>query len=195
MRYTYGKFRLDAPQGQAACCLPTPAEAAARFDLGPFVAGIQNTRLTTQGAAINYTRIMSPGLVNELRVGFARTVPFTFQSDFGHNAATSLGIQGINMTEFTTGLPNMNIQDLTGLSGGPAFLPVNPKQTHYQVEDALVQLMGRHQLKYGYRWVVRFPSPFTNTDTRSTLTFNRNFTNNPVTNTEGSGWRRCCSAI
>jgi hypothetical protein len=187
VRYTYGKFKLDAPQGQAACCLPTPADAAARFDLGPFVAGIQNTRLTTQGAAVNYTRIMSQGLVNELRVGFARTVPFTFQSDFGHNAATSLGIQGINLNENTTGLPNMTIQDMTGLSGGPAFLPVNPKQTHYQVEDALVQLMGRHQLKYGYRWVVRFPSPFTNTNTRSTLTFNRNFTNNPVTNSDGSG--------
>jgi hypothetical protein len=38
-RFNYGKFRLDAPQGQASCCLPTPAEAAARYDLGPFVAG------------------------------------------------------------------------------------------------------------------------------------------------------------
>ncbi len=43
VRFNYGRFRLDAPQGQANCCLPTPAEAAARFDLGPFVAGIQNT--------------------------------------------------------------------------------------------------------------------------------------------------------
>jgi hypothetical protein len=47
------------------------------------------------------------------------------------------------------------------------------------VEDALVQIMGRHQLKYGYRWVVRMPSPLTHTDTRSTLTFARNFVNNP----------------
>jgi TonB dependent receptor len=64
---------------------------------------------------------------------------------------------------------------------------VNPKQTHYQVEDALVQILGRHQMKYGYRWVLRFPSPFTNTDTRSSLAFNRNFTNNPATNAQGSG--------
>ena len=34
-RFNWGKFKLDAPQGQAACCLPTPAEAAGRFDLGP----------------------------------------------------------------------------------------------------------------------------------------------------------------
>ena len=143
-RFNWGKFKLDAPQGQAACCLPTPADAAARFDLGPFVAGIQNTRLTTHGAAFNYSRMISSTLVNELRVGYARTVPFTFQSDFGINAADSLGIRGINVTEFTTGLPNINIPDLTGISGGPAFLPVNPKQFHWQVEDALVWLRGRH---------------------------------------------------
>lgn len=186
-RYNWGSFKLDAPQGQAACCLETPAEAAARFDLGPWVAGIQNTRLKTQGAGINYTRVITNTLVNELRGGFARTVPFTFQSDFGHQAATSLGIQGINITEFTTGLPNMNIQDFTGLSGGPAFLPVNPKQTHWQIENSLNWVKGRHSMKFGYRLVDRYASPFTNTDTRSTLTFNRNFTNNPINNAGGTG--------
>ncbi len=187
VRYNWGRFVLDAPQGQAACCLETPAEAAARFDLGPYVAGIQNTRLSTQGAGVNYTRVFSNTVVNELRGGFARTVPFTFQSDFGRMAAESLGIRGINITEFTTGLPNVNVQDFTGLSGGPAFLPVNPKQTHWQIENSLNWVAGRHSMKFGYRLVDRFVSPFTNTDTRSTLTFNRNFTNNPVTNAGGTG--------
>jgi hypothetical protein len=186
-RFNWGRFKLDAPQGQAACCLPTPADAAARFDLGPYVAGIQNTRLTTHGAAFNYSRAISAAFVNEFRVGYAKTVPFTFQSDFGIRAAESLGIRGINVTEFTTGLPNINIADLTGISGGPAFLPVNPKQFHWQIEDALVWLKGRHQLKFGYRLVDRYPSPFTNTDTRGTINFNRNYTNNPVTNAGGSG--------
>ena len=186
-RFNWGKFKLDAPQGQAACCLPTPPEAASRFDLGPYVAGIQNTRLTTHGAAFNYARVISPTLVNELRTGYAKTVPFTFQSDFGTHAADSLGIRGINVTEFTTGLPNINVPDMTGISGGPAFLPVNPKQFHWQIEDSLVWLKGRHQLKTGYRLVDRYPSPFTNTDTRGTINFGRNYTNNPVTNAGGSG--------
>ncbi len=187
VRFNWGRFKLDAPQGQAACCLPTPADAASRFDLGPFVAGIQNTRLTTHGAAFNYSRVLSPRFVNELRLGYARTQPFTFQSDFGTHAADSLGIRGINVTEFTTGLPNINIPDLTGISGGPAFLPVNPKQFHWQAEDALVWLKGHHQLKVGYRLVDRYPSPFTNTDTRGTINFGRNYTNNPITNGGGSG--------
>ena len=141
-RYSYDKFQLDAPQGQAACCLATPSEAAAKFDLGPYVAGIQNTRLTAMGGAFNWTHIFGPSVVNELRLGFAKTNPETRQSDFGHQSAESLGIQGINVTEYTTGLPNLNIQDLTGISGGPAFLPVNPKQTHYQVEDTLSWVGG-----------------------------------------------------
>ncbi len=186
-RYNWGKFQLDAPQGQAACCLPTPTDAASRFDLGPFVAGIQNTRLTTHGAAFNYSRVISPSLVNEFRMGYAKTIPFTFQSDFGINAAESLGIRGINVNESTTGLPNLAVPDMTGISGGPAFLPVNPKQFHWQIEDSLVWLKGRHQLKFGYRLVDRYPSPFTHTDTRSTINFGRNFTNNPVTNSGGSG--------
>jgi hypothetical protein len=167
--------------------LPTPADAASRFDLGPFVAGIQNTRLTTHGAAFNYSKVLSARIVNELRLGYARTVPATFQSDFGTRAAESLGIQGINVTEFTTGLPNINVPDMTGISGGPAFLPVNPKQFHWQMENALVWLKGRHSLKFGYRLVDRYASPFTNTDTRGTINFGRNYTNNPVTNTGGSG--------
>src|SRR5688572_22287596 len=182
-RFNYGRFRLDAPQGQANCCLPTPAEAAARFDLGPFIAGIQNTKLTTHGAAFNYTRVISPTFVNELRVGYASTAPFTTQSDYGFRAAESLGIRGINVSEITTGLPNIDITNFTGISGGPAFLPVNPAQFHYQIEDALVWLRGRHQVKFGYRLVDRRPSPMIHDNTRSLITFGTSFVNNPVTNT------------
>jgi Carboxypeptidase regulatory-like domain/TonB-dependent Receptor Plug Domain len=187
IRFNYGKFKLDAPQGQANCCLPTPPEAAARFDLGPFVAGIQNTRLTTHGAAFNFSKILKSSLVNELRLGYANTEPRTVQSDYGHRAAQSIGINGINVNDITTGLPNINITNFTGLSGGPNFLPVNPKQFHYQIEDSLVWLNGRHQFKFGYRLVDRYPSPFTHTDTRSTITFGTSFVNNPLTNSGGTG--------
>jgi hypothetical protein len=187
LRFSYDKYKLDAPQGQAACCLATPAEAASKFDLGPYVAGIQNTRLWTMGAVLNWTRILGPTVVNELRVGFAKTNPETVQSDYGHNAASSLGIQGINLSPATSGLPNLNIQDVTGISGGPAFLPVNPQQIHYQIEDSLSWVKSRHSLKTGYRLVWRKPSPFINDNTRSAIAINRNLTNNPATNSGGSG--------
>ena len=122
-----------------------------------------------------------------LRLGFAKTNPETRQSDYGHQSSTSLGMQGINVSDYTTGLPNLNIQDITGISGGPAFLPVNPKQLHYQVEDTLSWVKGKHSFKTGYRFLLRKPTPFTHTNTRSSISINRNLTNNPQTNSQGSG--------
>jgi hypothetical protein len=187
VRYSYEKYSLDAPQGQSQCCLPTPASAAQRFDLGPFVAGIQNTNLTTQGLAIDEAHIFSANVVNEFIAGYARTIPFTVQSDFGHNSATSLGIRGINVSQFTTGLPNINVQDFTGLSGGPAFLPANPRQTNIQVSDNVSWTLGRHRTKFGFRLVRQQMSPFTNTNTRSSLSFNDNFTDDPAKTTDKGG--------
>ncbi len=191
VRYGYEYFRLNAPQGQASCCLPTPADAAQRFDLGPYVAGIQNTRLRTSGLAINESHVFKPNLVNEFRTGYARTIPRTTQSDFGHAAAESLGIRGINVTENTSGIPNIDVTNYTGLSGGPGFLPANPRETHFQVEDGMAYTVNRHTMKFGYRYIRRLVSPFTGppggANTRGTLGFNTNFTRDPVTNTGGTG--------
>ena len=151
------------------------------------MAGIQNTRLTTQGGVVNWTHLFGPSVVNEMRLGYAKTNPETLQSDYGHESATSLGMNGINVSDYTTGLPNLNVQDVTGLSGGPAFLPVNPKQTHYQLEDTVSWVAGRHSLKSGYRFILRKPTPFTHTNTRSSIAINRNLTNNPQTNSQGTG--------
>ena len=95
-------YDLDAPQGQANCCLPTPPEAAQRFKLRPFVAGIQFTRLRTHGGAFNWSRVWTPAIVGEFRAGWARTNPSTVHSDFGIPAAESLGIRNINITDNTT---------------------------------------------------------------------------------------------
>src|SRR5258708_35598795 len=117
-RFSYEKFVQTSPNpltgGQGTCCLPTPATAAKQFDLGPYVAGIQLTTLIAQGLALNETHVFSPSLFNEFRAGYARTNPFTTQSDFGHNSSTSLGIQGLNVSQYTTGLPNFTIGSASG---------------------------------------------------------------------------------
>ncbi len=188
-RYSFEQFVQSAPNplvgGQGTCCLPTPPSAASRFDLGPQVAGVQNTTLSAQGAALNETHLFSPTLLNEFRTGYSRTNPFTSQSDFGHQSATSLGIQGINVSQFASGLPNIQIgnscgAEFTCLQGGAAFLPANPRQTNIQFEDTLSWTKGRHQMKFGFRYIRELASPFTNTTTRGQFTFNDNFTNNPL---------------
>ncbi len=191
-RYSFEQFILFDTKGQGGCCIPTPASAASRFDLGPFIAGGQNTNLAASGFAFNETHIFSPTIVNEFIAGYARTDPLTRQSDYGHNAATSLGIQGINISQFTTGIP-INISGVPGfssytsLNGGPSFLPANPRQTSYQLQDDVSFIKGSHSLKVGYRIIQDLVSPFTNTNTRGALTFGLNFTDNPVNASGGNG--------
>lgn len=195
-RWSYERFVQSAPNplvgGQGTCCLPTPPDAAAKFDLGPYVAGIQLTTLIAQGLSLDETHVFSPAFINEFRAGYARTNPFTTQSDFGHNSSTSLGIQGLNVSQYATGLPNVTIgsscgNEFTCLQGGTAFLPAHPVQTDIQVEDTLSWSKGPHSLKFGFRYVRILASPFTNTTTRGGLTFNDNFTNSGTSSTGGSG--------
>ncbi len=195
-RFSYERFIQTSPNplvgGQGTCCLPTPASAASQFDLGPYVAGVQNTSLIAQGLSITHTHLFTPAVFNEFRMGYARTNPFTTQSDFGHNSSTSLGIQGLNISPYTTGLPNFTIgsacgNEFTCLQGGTAFLPANPRQTNIQFEDALSWSKGSHQMKFGFRYVRVLASPFTNTTTRGGLTFSDTFTSIGTAATGGAG--------
>ncbi len=187
-RYSYEAFNFQNPaSGQGACCLPTPAAAAAQFNLGPYVAGPQFTTLTAQGAAFNETHVFSPTVLNEYRMGFSRVNPLTVPTGYGLDSATSLGIMGINLSKFTSGLPNLNIQDFTGIAGGASFLPANPKETNIQFEDNVSWTKGSHEMKFGFRYIRVLAMPFSGTNTRGTINFNDNFTNNPVNATGGSG--------
>jgi len=195
-RFSYERYVQSAPNplvgGQGTCCLPPSATAAKSFDLGPFVAGIQNTTLVAQGLSIDETHFFSSNTFNEFRMGYARTNPFTTQSDFGHNSSTSLGMLGLNISQYTTGLPNLTIgstcgNEFTCLQGGTAFLPANPRQTNVQFEDTFSQTRGRHGLRAGLRYVRVYASPFTNTTTRGAMTFNDNFTNSGSAAAGGSG--------
>jgi hypothetical protein len=185
VRFSYENFQQAAPNpltgGQGTCCLPTPPSAAAQFDLGPYVAGTQVTSLIAQGMSINETHLFNERVFNEFRTGYSRVNPFTKQSDFGHNSSTSLGIAGLNISPYTTGLPNFTIggscgSEFTCLQGGTAFLPANPRQTDIQGEDTLSITKGNHQIKFGFRYVRVLASPFTNTTTRGGLTFGDNYT-------------------
>lgn len=73
--------------------------------------------MTATGLAFHETHVFSLTVVNELIAGFSRTNPLSTQSDFGRNAATSLGINGINLTQFTTGLPTIVPSAAPGLQG------------------------------------------------------------------------------
>ncbi len=192
-RYSLEKFVLFDTKGQSSCCIPTPPSAASKFNLGPYISGGQNTTLYASGFAFNETHIFNPTLINEFIAGYARTDPLTLQSDYGHNAADSLGIQGINISAFSSGLPTIQLPEVQGfgnyayINDGPSFLPANPRQTSYQLQDSVSWIRGNHTLKIGYRIVKDDVSPFTNTNTRGVLNFGINLTDNPSNGNGGNG--------
>ncbi|HTV56061.1 MAG TPA: TonB-dependent receptor, partial [Terriglobia bacterium] len=166
--------------GQSDCCLPSNPAQAKEYDLGPWIAGFKITNLTTSGMAVSETHIISPTLVNEFLGGYARTDPYTIQSDYGRDPATLLGMQNINVNQFATGLPNITVQDFTGLDGGPAFLPVKPINTLEQIGDTISWVKGHHALKFGFRGINDDDDPFAGNDTRGAPNFEDNFTNNAL---------------
>ena len=168
-------------EGETSCCLPSNPAQAKLYDLGPWVAGFQDTKIAANGLSINETHIFSPNLVNEFRTGSARLNSFTVPSDYGHDAATGLGIQNINLSQYTSGIPNLHMrisQDWVAVRIG--FLP-HPVDNEIQLEDGLSWVKGRHSLKFGFRGVRSWDMPYTNSETRQEIyIFNDNFTNNPM---------------
>ena len=140
------------------------------------------------GGAFNWTHIFGPSVVNELRLGFAKTNPETRQSDFGTQRRDEPGHPGDQRHRVHHGPAEPQHpgphRDL-GRPGVPAGQPQAdplPGRGH-----ALLGERRATRFKGGYRFVLRQPSPFTNTDTRSSISINRNLTNNPPTNSQGSG--------
>src|ERR1700691_4481751 len=73
---------------------------------GPFEGtGIQKT----YSSGINWTHIFTPTLLNEFRVGVAHYNNVAQESDYGLNDTTNLGIPGVNISQFDSGLVGINI--------------------------------------------------------------------------------------
>jgi hypothetical protein len=192
-RYSYERFTLFDAKGQSACCIQATAAQQQEYDLGPLLVGGQNTVLLASGLSINETHVFSPQLINQFIIGYAHTNPLTRQSDYGLNGSNALGIEGINISSATTGIPSFYIGgaggglSYAGPNDGPDFLPANPRDTSYQLSDDISWTKGAHQFSFGYRLLRILDSPYANSETRGVMYFEQNLTNDPVTAGGGSG--------
>lgn len=192
-RYSYERYKQFATNGQGGCCIQTPPGLQQQYSLGPYISGGQDTLLLVSGLALNETHVFTPAIVNQFIAGFAHINPLTTQSDYGLNGATALGLGGINVSQSTSGIPTITIggagsgTSYTTINDGPSFLPVNTRQTNYQLEDAVSWTKGPHSIKFGYRIVDIKAGMFESKNTRGSLNFQLNLTNNPVDGTGGSG--------
>jgi hypothetical protein len=98
---------------------------------------------------LNEMRVLSPGLVNEARVGFLRSTGLVSPSQRQNPAEL-----GINVgVDEPLGLPQVSVAG--GLNfGGPANFLMGRRGTTLSASDTLNYQRGRHSLRFGgdYRW-------------------------------------------
>lgn len=108
----------------------------------------QETR--TQNAAVSYSHVFTPTLLNEVRLGYGRLFNANSPQGLGNNVTVQAGIRGFDQTSVNfPGFPNINVTGFGGLINGVAFAPiVNPTNT-WHLTDNLTLIRGRHNTRMG----------------------------------------------
>jgi hypothetical protein len=142
--------------------------------------GIQNT----VSAATNWTRTWTNTLVMELRGGVSWYSNDAIAQGQGTNLAEQLGIPGVNLSNYTSGIASMNIQGYTNnVVGFSNSMPWERGETTTNLSTVVTKLVGNHSVKVGGDWrrnrdfllqTQEFGGP------RGTFAFNGSGTSRPV---------------
>ena len=137
---------------------------------------------TNQGQSlygISETRIFSPSLVNEFRMGLTRTTNAELSAHAGSNYAAQYGIPGTTSDPALAGFPKFSI---TGFEtfGDNASDPIRYTVNNYDWNDAVTWNKGKHSVRFGGDVLyVQYYQP-TNSNFNGTFTFNGKTTNDGV---------------
>jgi hypothetical protein len=118
---------------------------------GPGTAFMGTGTQKTYSSGINYDRIISPTLVAEVRLGISHYHNEAQPSDYGSNDSSNLGIPGVNISQFTSGMVGIQIND--GFSnpvvGYSASLPWVRAEANIDVVNTWTKTKGNHTIKWG----------------------------------------------
>ena len=105
----------------------------------------------TYSAGIGWNRIVTPTLLTELRVGLSHYHNQAYQTDYGKNDTTALGIPGVNVGgDFFSGFVGINISGYSSpLFGYSASLPWDRAETNFDVVNTWTKMIRNHSVKWG----------------------------------------------
>jgi hypothetical protein len=119
---------------------------------GPGTAFMGTATQDTYSTGLNYDRMFSSTLVAELRLGVAYYHNEAVPSDYGSNDSTKLGIPGVNINQFTSGIVGIQIND--GISapmiGYSASLPWVRSEVNVDLVNTWTKTTGNHTFKWGF---------------------------------------------
>src|ERR1035438_6319771 len=119
---------------------------------GPGGAFMGTATQDTYSTGLNYDRMFSSTLVAELRLGISYYHNEAVPSDYGSNDSTKLGIPGVNINQFTSGIVGIQIND--GISapmiGYSASLPWVRSEVNVDLVNTWTKTTGNHTFKWGF---------------------------------------------
>ena len=103
-----------------------------------------------QSGAFNYTHIFNPKFITDFRFGVMRYRNDAKNQDNGSNASDALGIKGVNLDWFTSGLTGINVNGFSNpIVGFSASLPWIRAETNFDFVSNWTYVKGNHTLKWG----------------------------------------------
>ncbi|HUA98079.1 MAG TPA: carboxypeptidase-like regulatory domain-containing protein [Terracidiphilus sp.] len=98
-----------------------------------------------------YTHVFSPTFLTELRAGVDHDSNYTYPTDYGTDASAQLGIPGVNVSPFTSGLTTISVADYSSpLVGYSPYEPWVRSETNIDLVNNWTKILGNHSLKFGF---------------------------------------------
>lgn len=104
----------------------------------------------TQSAGVNYSKVLTPTLVWESRVGVVRNRNDALASDTGKKTSEEIGIRGVNLDDWTSGLTEIRVNGYASpLVGFSPSLPWARSVTSFGIVNNLSKTFSKHILRFG----------------------------------------------
>ncbi len=117
---------------------------------GPAAGAFEGTGIQrTYSTGINWNHVFSPTFLGELRVGVAHYHNEAQNSDYGTPASTNIGIPGVNVSGFTSGLVTVNGPFSNPMVGYSASLPWVRAESNIDLVNNYTKVVRNHTIKFG----------------------------------------------
>ena len=153
-----------------------PSVQVSGIPVGPYIAGGGTyTTFRNWSATLNYTKVIGPTMVNEVRIGGVRWAQDIIPPNSLFNTADALGIPNININNHAGGLPALAVTGFVSFDTGETY-PEFSRTLSMQYEDILTVTRGSHTLKFGGVYIRHRLNGYSAYPTRGNYTFNGQFT-------------------
>ena len=119
---------------------------------GPIAGAFEGNGVNTVWTpAVEYTHVFSPTLIAEFRGGIDHYRNIAQEFDYGKPDSTNLGVPGVNVDPFTSGLVGIDISGFSSpMVGYSPSLPWARAETNIDLVNNWTKILRNHTLKAGF---------------------------------------------